>query len=89
MAQCVSDPLNAPADKLLLSVLNKLGGHSAISDRYGLLLQLANEPNKIHLPITAFMRLFSTTYRTNISGKFICTRTMGNEEQRFATLDYV
>jgi len=33
MAQCVSDTLNAPADKLLLSQLRKLGGHSAISGR--------------------------------------------------------
>jgi len=31
MAQCESDTLNAPADKLLLSKLIKLGGHSAIS----------------------------------------------------------
>ncbi len=39
MAQCVSDTLNAPpcrarTDKLLLSQLIKLGGHSAISGRY-------------------------------------------------------
>jgi hypothetical protein len=33
--QCVFDTLNAPADKLLLSQLIKLGGHSAISGRYG------------------------------------------------------
>ncbi|VXD19559.1 hypothetical protein MARINOS108_20772 [Marinoscillum sp. 108] len=33
MAQCESDTLNAPADKLLLSKLKKLGGHSAISGR--------------------------------------------------------
>jgi len=33
MAQCVLDTLNAPADKLLLSLLKKLGGHSAISGR--------------------------------------------------------
>ena len=35
LAQCQFDALNAPADKLLLSVLNKLGGHSAISGRCG------------------------------------------------------
>ena len=34
MAHCLFDTLNAPADKLLLSELNKLGGHSAISERY-------------------------------------------------------
>jgi hypothetical protein len=34
MAQCVFDTLNAPADKLLLSQLIKLGGHSVISGRY-------------------------------------------------------
>lgn len=34
MAQYQSDTLNAPADKLLLSLLIKLGGHSAISERY-------------------------------------------------------
>jgi hypothetical protein len=34
MAQFVLDTLNAPADKLLLSELKKLGGHSAISGRY-------------------------------------------------------
>jgi hypothetical protein len=33
MAQCQSDTLNATADKLLLSQLMKLGGHSAISGR--------------------------------------------------------
>jgi hypothetical protein len=33
MAHCVSDTLNAPADKLLLLLLIKLGGHSAISGR--------------------------------------------------------
>ena len=31
MMQCVSDTLNAPADKLLLSKLSMFGGHSAIS----------------------------------------------------------
>ena len=33
VTQCLFDTLNAPADKLLLSVLKKLGGHSAISGR--------------------------------------------------------
>ena len=34
ISQYVSDTLITPADKLLLSVLKKLGGHSAISERY-------------------------------------------------------
>ncbi|MEM9895306.1 MAG: hypothetical protein AAF789_02955 [Bacteroidota bacterium] len=34
MAQCQFDTLNAPADKLLLLQLIKLGGHSAISGRW-------------------------------------------------------
>ena len=41
-AQCQSDTLNAPADKLLLSQLIKLGGHSAISGRCAP-LNLSNE----------------------------------------------
>ena len=42
MAQCRFDTLNAPADKLLLLQLIKLGGHSAISGRWAPLLQLAD-----------------------------------------------
>jgi hypothetical protein len=38
MTHCQSDTLNAPADKLLLSLLKKLGGHSAISERYVLFM---------------------------------------------------
>lgn len=34
LVHCESDTLNAPADKLLLSELKKLGGHSAISERW-------------------------------------------------------
>lgn len=34
IAQCESDTLLTPADKLLLSEFKKLGGHSAISGRW-------------------------------------------------------
>jgi len=54
MAQCPSDTLNAPADKLLLSELIKLGGHSAISGRYRSLGRFGAEIGEKKIPISAF-----------------------------------